>query len=247
PFQRRGHQAAPETLHEAGHLGEEVLADIDEARASPPRGVQGGEADDRRIGERHHHVGTRGAAAGHPGREEVADVVGDATREARLVEGSAAGAQDLDAVPRLATHEPEAAAAVPRPLAAHHRHFHPVPGHQVLAELGEELAGGAVVGPVRAVEDADPHAPFSTPVDPRTRASMRVRRKQSRAWSGVSTMGSFSLNEVLSTTGTPLSFSKALMSCQYSGLALRLTVCSLPVPSTWVTAGMTSRFSGRTG
>src|SRR5207247_10491485 len=98
-----------------------------------------------------------------PGREEVADVGGDAAREARFVEGSSAGAQDLDAVPRLATHEPEAAAAVARPLAAHHRHFHPVPGHQVLAKLGEELAGRALVGPVRAVEDADPQAPFPTP------------------------------------------------------------------------------------
>ncbi len=39
---------------------------------------------------------------------------------------------------------------------------------------------------------------------PRHRASMSVRRKQATAWSGVSTIGSFSLKLVLSTTGTPL-------------------------------------------
>ena len=33
--------------------------------------------------------------------------------------------------------------------------------------------------------------------------SICVRRKQSIAWAGVWTMGSFSLNEVFSSTGTP--------------------------------------------
>lgn len=37
-----------------------------------------------------------------------------------------------------------------------------------------------------------------------TSTSMRVRRKQSRAWRGVQTIGSFSLKEVLSTIGTPV-------------------------------------------
>ena len=39
---------------------------------------------------------------------------------------------------------------------------------------------------------------------PITSTSMRVRRKQSSASSGRSTIGSFSLNEVLSSTGTPV-------------------------------------------
>src|ERR1700730_13354287 len=49
---------------------------------------------------------------------------------------------------------------------------------------------------------------------PRTKASIWVRKKQSMASSGRQTMGSLSLKEVLSTTGTPVRFSKALISCQ---------------------------------
>src|SRR5215469_1017906 len=40
---------------------------------------------------------------------------------------------------------------------------------------------------------------------PSTSTSIWVRRKQSRASSGLQTTGSFSLNEVLSTIGTPVS------------------------------------------
>ena len=47
---------------------------------------------------------------------------------------------------------------------------------------------------------------------PRTRASICVRRKQSRASSGRQTMGSLSLKEVLRTTGTPVRSRKAEMS-----------------------------------
>ena len=63
---------------------------------------------------------------------------------------------------------------------------------------------------------------------------------------GFKTMGSFSLNEVLSSTGTPVSFSNSLINAQYNGLFRRLTVWSRPVPSTWVGAGIAARFSGRT-
>jgi hypothetical protein len=45
----------------------------------------------------------------------------------------------------------------------------------------------------------------STKYDPNTRTSILVRRKQSRASSGRQTTGSFSLNDVLSTIGTPVS------------------------------------------
>ncbi len=53
---------------------------------------------------------------------------------------------------------------------------------------------------------------------------MSVRRKQSSASSGLWTIGSFSLNEVLRSTGTPVAFSKAFSSCQYSGSVERFTV-----------------------
>src|SRR5216683_128919 len=47
---------------------------------------------------------------------------------------------------------------------------------------------------------------------PRTRASICVRRKQSRASSGRQTMGSLSLKEVFRTTGTPVWRSNSLIS-----------------------------------
>ena len=49
-------------------------------------------------------------------------------------------------------------------------------------------------------------------MSPMTSTSMLVRRKQSSASSGRQTTGSFSLNEVLSTIGTPVSSAKASIS-----------------------------------
>lgn len=60
------------------------------------------------------------------------------------------------------------------------------------------------------------HAPRS-PTTTRfsiTSTSMSARRKQLTASVGVQTMGSFSLNDVFSTTGTPVSSSKARISFQ---------------------------------
>lgn len=53
-----------------------------------------------------------------------------------------------------------------------------------------------------------------TTMSPITSLSIRVRRKQSMASPGSFTMGSDSLNEVLSTIGTPVSRSKASMSAR---------------------------------
>ena len=73
---------------------------------------------------------------------------------------------------------------------------------------------------------------------------MFVRRKQSIACAGVFTIGSFSLNDVLIRIGTPVSSPKRLSRLQYSGLTSRSTVCSRPVPSSCVTAGIRSRWCG---
>ena len=73
---------------------------------------------------------------------------------------------------------------------------------------------------------------------------MLVRRKQSIACAGVLTIGSFSLNEVLIRIGTPVSSPKRFSRLQYSGLTSRSTVCRRPVPSSWVTAGIRSRWCG---
>src|SRR4029453_6382374 len=81
---------------------------------------------------------------------------------------------------------------------------------------------------------------------PRTRTPMGVRAKQSIASAGVQTIGSFSLKDVLRRTGTPVSLSNSEISRQYSGWVRRLTVCSLPLPSTCVGAGIDAWRSGRT-
>ncbi len=61
-----------------------------------------------------------------------------------------------------------------------------------------------------------------------TSTSILVRRKQSSASSGRSTIGSFSLNDVLRSTGTPVSSPNRWMSVQYGRLSARSTVCSRP-------------------
>src|SRR5208282_1035158 len=81
---------------------------------------------------------------------------------------------------------------------------------------------------------------------PRTRTSIRVRRKHSRASCGRQTIGSLSLNEVFKTIGTPVRWPTARKSFQKIGFAERLTVCKRAVPSTCVGAGIAARFSGRT-
>src|SRR6185295_16527260 len=99
-------------------------------------------------------------------------------------------------------------------------------------------------------EGPDPHrqrAARSTTQSPSTRRSIRVRRKQSSASSGVLTMGSLSLNDVFKSMGTPVASSKALSSAQKRGFCSGETVCRRAVPSTWVTAGTCGLRSGRTG
>src|SRR5579862_6821335 len=55
-----------------------------------------------------------------------------------------------------------------------------------------------------------------TTVSPSTKTSIFVRRKQSSASSGRHTTGSFSLNEVLSTIGTPVRRSNASIAGEVS-------------------------------
>ena len=39
----------------------------------------------------------------------------------------------------------------------HHRHLAPVPRDEIFGELGQQLAGRRLIGPVRSVEEAEPH------------------------------------------------------------------------------------------
>ena len=86
----------------------------------------------------------------------------------------------------------------------------PVP-REVEREVGQDLARRRVVREEEAVEE-DQLQPRRTIQWPITSRSIFVRRKQSSACAGVHTTGSFSLNDVLSTIGTPVSRSNALMS-----------------------------------
>src|SRR5439155_15774878 len=89
---------------------------------------------------------------------------------------------------------------------------------------------------------------FSSTYGPITRASRPVEKKVRTASTGEQTIGSpTSLNEVLSTIGTPVSRWNASMRRRNGGLAASVTVWRRPVPSTWVTAGTCARRSGRIG
>src|SRR6185436_359054 len=82
---------------------------------------------------------------------------------------------------------------------------------------------------------------------PRARCSTSVARKVRTASPGVQTMGSWTLKEVLSSTGTPVRFSNSWISRQYLGFVARSTSCGRAVPSTWTTAGISERRSASTG
>ena len=72
-----------------------------------------------------------------------------------------------------------------------------------------DARGPAPVGYVDA-----PSEGLLTKKSPSTRVSIRVRKKQATASSGVHTMGSFSLNDVLRSTGTPDIFANWLIRFQ---------------------------------
>ena len=111
-----------------------------------------------------------------------------------------------------------------RDVRAHQRapaHGIRVPRAQVVerdrhvARLRERLADvrADVAGAARDQDGALAHALRSITVSPSTSMSIFVRRKQSSASSGLQTIGSFSLNDVFSTIGTPVSRWNARMSC----------------------------------
>ena len=72
-----------------------------------------------------------------------------------------------------------------------------------------------------------------------TSHSTSVLRKQATASRGVHTIGSLTLNDVFNNTGTPVRRAKDSRSLRYRGFDSASTVCTLAVPSTWTTAGMT--------
>src|SRR6266849_4126923 len=89
---------------------------------------------------------------------------------------------------------------------------------------------------------------FSRTYRPMTRASSPVEKKVRRASPGEQTMGSpWSLKDVFSTIGTPVSWWNASINRRNGGLAASVTVCRRPVPSTCVIAGTWLRRSGRMG
>src|SRR6266511_3793910 len=106
------------------------------------------------------YVRARRAAARETGRGEIGQVIGGAAGKSAGGMGRTAAAQDLDAIVPLPPHE---APAWPWPISAERQSrddgdLAAVLAHQILGELGEQLAGGAEVRPVGPVEEPDPHA-----------------------------------------------------------------------------------------
>src|SRR6266568_3692395 len=117
---------------------------------------------------------------------------------------------------------------------------------QIKSQVRKELACRGVIGEEESVDEDD----FQTDVpwldsllrctkkSPSTNTSIVVRKKQSSASCGLQTTGSFSLKEVFSTIGIPVSARKLSIKKWYLGLVERDTVCRRPEPSTCVTAGI---------
>ena len=174
---------APEVVEEPGHLREDVLAQEDERH--PPASGPGKrrQPEDRRIREAHHDVGASRAPRRDRRREEVRDVVRGPSGEPRLGKPGPRPAQDRHAPHDLATDRPRGPAA---PVERHRgwpgddRHRPPVPGHEILAQLGQELTGRPEVGVVGAVEDQEMRHPTGLPPWPSRRRGCRGPARPSR-------------------------------------------------------------------
>ena len=190
-------------------LREHVLRHDDERHAEAARDDQREVADHRRVRHREHDVGPllRERDAQRLGEERR--VVQRAQPQPAPLERGRAHADDLDAVAHLA-----AGAAHSRSVARDDRHVEVA--RELAAQLREQLPGRLDARRVVLVEDEQPrrrprHARRTTRL-PSTSTSMRVFWNVSTACSGVITIGSFSLNDVLSRIGTPVCRSNSSIS-----------------------------------
>ena len=88
-------------------------------------------------------------------------------------------------------------------------------------------------------------APRTSIIFPITSTSILVRRKQSSASFGSQTTGSFSLNEVFSTIGTPVRSRKALDQAVIAWIGLPVDGLQPPGAVDMGDGGMSGRFSSR--
>ena len=149
-----------EVLEERRHFRKDVLAQEHEARARPARRPERRQAENRRIGQRHHDVLRAEPPARRERRREVAQVVAGAPGESPARERRAVGAENPHAPPFLGADGPQASprtAASVQGAPGDHRHGAAVAGDQILGQLGQQLARGGLVGPVRAIEEAEFH------------------------------------------------------------------------------------------
>ena len=157
--------AVLKVLEQRRDFGKDVLAEKHEARAGPPRGPERGEADDRRIGQRDDDVGPADAEAGRRRGREIADVVrrAAANRPGRSLVPFARRMSTPRCTSRVTRRRPRSrlgARRVQRP-SGDDRHLGAVAAHEILGQLGQQLSGRGLIGPVRPVEEADLHTSAS--------------------------------------------------------------------------------------
>ena len=131
-----------------------------------PRGPERGKADNRRIGQRDDDVGPADAEAGRRRGREVADVVRRARHEPALAAAacrSRAGCRRPRCASRVTRRRPRSrlgARRIQRP-SGDDRHLGAVAADEIFGQLGQELTGRGLIGPVRPVEEADLHTSAS--------------------------------------------------------------------------------------
>ena len=155
---------ALEILQESRDLGKHVTIGHDERDPESARGEIPGQPDDRGIGACHDDVRTVQPKSRIARGEEIAHVVTESAGEPAFREPRPPRPEDLDSPVTLALQK-KAGPMSRRALLGtdqrhprHHRDTMPVPLHQALAELRQQLTRGRGVRIEGPVEECDVHA-----------------------------------------------------------------------------------------
>ena len=208
--ERAQHAAADTQAQPLRDLRKHVLQPVDQPRAAQSGGKRRGQRRQRRIGHRHDQVaGARQRRQTQSRGKVERQVIQRPARQRAAAETAGPDAMHAHAFDHLFRGQARRRILVALP-AGDHVHLPPA-AREMQCEIRQQLARRREIGTEIPVDEDQLHgaAPRRTTQSPITRRSMRVRRKQSSASSGRHTTGSFSLNEVFSSIGTPVRPAKA--------------------------------------
>src|ERR1043166_415013 len=150
-----------EVFEERGDFRKDILAEKHEARARPSCRRQRRQAENRRIGQRDDDVLRADLTRCRQSRHEEGEVVRCAADESPPGEQRAVRSKNPDAFPFLPRDRPERCLRLPATMqraSGYDRDRAAIIGREILRELGQELSGRRLIGPVRTIEETNVHA-----------------------------------------------------------------------------------------